>query len=183
MRRGRRLVGGRPALVEGLPEAAILLLLRERPSYGYDLAVALRARGLIGQPLPPARVYEALRRLERDGAVQSNTEPSPSGPERRRYMLTTAGEHRLGRWVEALRWAGRSVDTFMTIFESQRKEVSEMAHGCGCGGGCGCRQNWEPLRSEVRTDVRPQDEERGPETLEERVERLEAELQRLRAHA
>lgn len=179
MRRGRGLVGGRPALVEGLPEAAILLLLRERSTYGYDLALALRARGLIAQPLPPARVYEALRRLELDGAVQATVEPSPSGPERRRYALTPVGEHRLGRWVEALRLATRGVDTLLAIFESQRKEVHDML-GCGCGAGCGCRQNFEPVGAEVRTDVRPEDEKPRPETLEERVERLEAELQRLR---
>ena len=179
MRQGRGLVGGRPALVEGLPEAAILLLLRERPGYGYDLATALRERGLIGQPLPPARVYESLRRLELDGAVTSTAEPSPSGPDRRRYVLTRSGEDRLERWADALRLARGNIDTFVATFESQRKEVPDMGHGCGCGGGCACHQRSEPVRAENRTPA----DERRPETLEERVARLEAELRRFQAHA
>lgn len=110
------MAGVRPAVVEGILEPGLLLLLREKDNYGYDLATALEQRGLVSQPVPPARVYEALRRLESEGAVSSATEVSPAGPDRRRYTLTPTGRHRLDRWAEALRLAERNLRTVLNTY-------------------------------------------------------------------
>ena len=40
-------------------------------------------------------VYPILSRLKRDGYLQVRTEPSPSGPPRRYFSLTSVGKQRL----------------------------------------------------------------------------------------
>lgn len=119
-------------------EASLLLLLNERGGYGYDLAAALQERGLVSGGLPPARVYEALRRLEAEGAVTSTTEQSPSGPERHRYLPTRIGRERLARWAETLVLTQATIGRFLLAYESRGKEVVVMQDGCGCGQSCGC---------------------------------------------
>ncbi|MBK6845222.1 MAG: PadR family transcriptional regulator, partial [Gemmatimonadetes bacterium] len=87
----------RPAVVEGLLQAVLLVLLAEGDGYGYELAVAIEARGLLAQPVPPTRVYQALRQLADEGALRVREQSSPDGPDRRRYSITTAGRSHLGR--------------------------------------------------------------------------------------
>ena len=128
VRTDRAPAGVRPAVIEGIVEPALLLLLRERSSYGYELAAELRRDNLLPQPVPTARIYEALRRLEHDGAVVSDREASPSGPDRHRYTLTPAGRGRLDRWAEALRPTARSVRVLLDAYElgSKRSNVDEL---------------------------------------------------------
>lgn len=110
----------RPAVVEGVLEAGLLLLLVEDDGYGYDLAAELAHRSLVPSPVLPARAYEALRRLEADGAVTGRDEPSPDGPPRRRYRLTPVGRERLDRWAEALRQTERSLHRLLHMYDGQR---------------------------------------------------------------
>ncbi len=169
MRQAAPTVGRRPALIEGIVEVGLLILLGETDSYGYELVAALARRGLVPRPVPPARVYEALRRLELEGAVLSRHELSPAGPERRRYARTSAGTRRLCNWVEALRLTEHSLRTVLDAYESQRKEVISM---CCKGSTCQC-------------EATPASEEHGhavSESLEARVARLETELRESRSH-
>ncbi|MBA3894657.1 MAG: helix-turn-helix transcriptional regulator [Gemmatimonadales bacterium] len=110
----------RPAIVEGVLEAGLLLLLAEKDGYGYDLAGELTRRSLVPSAAPAARVYEALRRLEADGAVASREEQSPDGPDRRRYRLMPAGRERLDRWAESLRQAERSLHRLLHVYDARR---------------------------------------------------------------
>jgi len=75
-----------------------LLLVLERPGYGYDLAARLKPLGITEDA---ASIYRALRLLERDGAVTSNWLISNTGPARRVYQLTEVGRCTLGQWVSA----------------------------------------------------------------------------------
>ena len=114
--------GVRPAIVEGVVEPGLLVLLAEHGGYGYELAAELEERGLVGTPVTPARVYEVLRRLEDEDAVVSQQEDSPSGPDRRRYTITDAGKDRLDRWAEALRLSQKHLKTLLTTYNRQRNE-------------------------------------------------------------
>jgi PadR family transcriptional regulator PadR len=115
-------VAVRPAVVEGVLEAGLLLVLAEDDGYGYDLATELTRRNLVLSPVLPARVYEALRRLEDDGAVTSREELSPNGPDRRQYCLTPVGRERLDRWAESLRQTERSLHRLLHVYDAQRTE-------------------------------------------------------------
>jgi PadR family transcriptional regulator PadR len=120
VRRGRG-AGVRPALIEGIVEPGLLLLLGERESYGYELASELEQRNLVPQRVQAARVYEVLRRLEADGAVSSRQEASQSGPARRRYTITRRGRERMDRWAEALRLTERTLSTLLDTYEGERR--------------------------------------------------------------
>jgi PadR family transcriptional regulator PadR len=87
----------------GLPknflQPCLLLLVLEQPGYGYDLVARLKPLGINDDA---ASVYRALRLLEHEGAVTSAWRTSETGPARRVYRLTDAGEAILREWVRAL---------------------------------------------------------------------------------
>ena len=81
-----------PRLDRGDYALLLLGLLGEREMYGYELVGELRDRSLEAIDLPEGTVYPALRRLERDGMVAGRWVDAATGPRRRYYRLTTAGE-------------------------------------------------------------------------------------------
>ncbi|HET7720251.1 MAG TPA: helix-turn-helix transcriptional regulator [Acidimicrobiales bacterium] len=87
----------------GLPknflQPCLLLLVLEQPGYGYDLVARLKPLGINDDA---ASVYRALRVLEHEGAVTSAWRTSVSGPARRVYEITAAGQGVLRKWVGAL---------------------------------------------------------------------------------
>ena len=80
---------------------AVLLLLSEEPSHGYELVKALRAFRF-GDVDRPA-VYRALGQLEKDGLVESWSAESKAGQARRVYDLTADGRHALRAWMGILK--------------------------------------------------------------------------------
>jgi PadR family transcriptional regulator PadR len=76
---------------------AVLLLLSEEPSYGYELVKGLRAFRF-GDVDRPA-VYRALAQLEKDGLVESWSAESKAGQARRVYDLTDDGRRALRTWM------------------------------------------------------------------------------------
>jgi PadR family transcriptional regulator, regulatory protein PadR len=77
-------------LRKGLVELCILAVLRKGEAYGYQIVDGLRAhRGL---ELTESTVYPVLSRLAKEGLLGVRTEASPSGPPRRYYRITAAGE-------------------------------------------------------------------------------------------
>ena len=77
-------------------EVVVLGLLADEPLYGYDLLERFRARSMgFWVEVGKASVYQALRRLERDGWVTGRSQDGPQGPDRRVYRITKAGRDRL----------------------------------------------------------------------------------------
>lgn len=98
-RGGREASGGmRPRLTGDLLTSSLLAYLRRWNAYGYQLVQELGKAGLPG--FDSTTVYRTLRQLERAGLVSSFWDTSESGPARRRYSLTTAGETFLDLWYE-----------------------------------------------------------------------------------
>ena len=80
-------------LRRGTLEYCVLALLRDQPRYGFDLVRTLaEADGLITSE---GTIYPLLSRLRRDGLVTTSWHESPSGPPRRYYQLTGAGQEAL----------------------------------------------------------------------------------------
>lgn len=67
-------------------------MLEGGASYGYELRREFDAHRLV---VDPSVLYRALRKLERDGAVQSRWMKSEAGPRRRFYRLTDKGRQEL----------------------------------------------------------------------------------------
>jgi DNA-binding PadR family transcriptional regulator len=79
----------------------LLLLLAERADHGYDLVARLSVFGL--ESADAASTYRALRGLEGNGSVTSCWTPSPAGPARRVYHLTSFGRVLLAEYGQRLR--------------------------------------------------------------------------------
>jgi DNA-binding PadR family transcriptional regulator len=116
-------------------QACLLLLIRERPGHGYDLAERLEPFGLAGSDA--ASTYRALRALEREGSVESHWTPSACGPERRVYRLTEAGAAALTRSAQALSRNRAQLDEYLRRHEGvQRRDYWQDSRAVGdraCG--------------------------------------------------
>lgn len=77
-------------------EIVVLGLLTQEPLYGYDLLERFRSRSMgYWVEVGKASVYQALRRLERDGLITGRAQAGPEGPDRRVYRISRAGRDRL----------------------------------------------------------------------------------------
>lgn len=95
----------------------LLLLLQERPDYGYDLVARLRPLGVEDDS---AAIYRMLRTLESEGEVRSRWREPVAGPARRVYEITPTGLDRLDRWAEALEEGRRVLEGFRARYERNR---------------------------------------------------------------
>lgn len=88
----------RPRLHGDLLASSLLAFLRRWNAYGYQLVQELAKAGL--PTFDSTTVYRTLRQLERAGLVSSFWDTSESGPARRMYSLTKAGEAFLDLWLD-----------------------------------------------------------------------------------
>ncbi len=88
-------------LLKGVLDLAVLAVLAEKDSYGYDVVRRLREKGL--DSLGDASVYGTLRRLFQAGALNSYVVPSDEGPHRKYYGLNERGHKTLDQSAKA--WA------------------------------------------------------------------------------
>ncbi|HEX5614260.1 MAG TPA: PadR family transcriptional regulator [Acidimicrobiia bacterium] len=101
------------ARIERFVEPALLLVLRDTQTHGYDLAHALEELN------PEERVdlgnlYRLLRSLEEEGLVESEWRDDLPGRSKRTYRLTDDGAAALAAWADALTRARTTIDEFLT---------------------------------------------------------------------
>ena len=89
-------------LRKGLVELCVMRLLDSQEAYGYQILQQLNAGTAL--ELTESTLYPVLARLARDGLVKVREAPSPSGPPRRYYRLTTPGKARLAELTS--QWIG-----------------------------------------------------------------------------
>src|SRR5215210_2249089 len=87
-------------LTGDLLSTTLLAFLRNWNAYGYQLAQQLARAGL--PAFDSGNVYRTLRQLEKTGLVSSFWDTSESGPARRMYSLTKAGDLFLSNWIDVL---------------------------------------------------------------------------------
>lgn len=92
----------------------LLLLLRDGPSYGYELRRQLHVRTF---ELDRAVMYRSLREMERDDLIASRWTNSETGPKRRVYSITEAGSAELDRIAGEIRAAREGHEAFLTTYE------------------------------------------------------------------
>jgi DNA-binding PadR family transcriptional regulator len=100
------------ARVERFAEPAVLILLAERPTHGYELLERLPE--LLGEErVDVGNLYRFLRALEQDGVVTSEWSAELPGPAKRTYALTDDGRALLDAWVDALAGLRGGLDEFL----------------------------------------------------------------------
>ena len=88
-------------LKKGSTPILILAVLSGGPRHGYAIAREIERRSREALSVGEGALYPALRALEREGLVQSEWQTQPSGPARRVYTLTDAGQAKLTSQVRA----------------------------------------------------------------------------------
>jgi PadR family transcriptional regulator len=111
-RDGRWHVRGR---IERFVEPAVLLLLSEQVSHGYELLERL-GELIPGERIDMGNLYRLLRALEEDGLVRSDWDESLPGPAKRTYELTSDGRDLLAAWAKALLQTQDVVTAFVERF-------------------------------------------------------------------
>ena len=90
----------KPRLHGELLSTSLLAFLKNWNAYGYQLSQRLAESGM--PECDSGTVYRTLRQLEKSGFVSSFWDTSESGPARRMYSLTQAGDLFLAGWIAAL---------------------------------------------------------------------------------
>ena len=100
-------------------QPSLLLGLKIKPSYGYELINSIHEFGFVHGQAPPGMIYRHLRGLEEDGLVQSEWQTEGSGPARRTYRLTPEGDEALALWIDYMQ---KQADN-LTHFIGQYKKL------------------------------------------------------------
>jgi PadR family transcriptional regulator PadR len=86
----------------GTAALALLGVLSQagEPMYGYQIAKHIETNSDEVTLIKQGALYPVLRSLEDSGLLESQVEPSISGPPRRYYSITMSGREVLGEWIE-----------------------------------------------------------------------------------
>jgi PadR family transcriptional regulator PadR len=102
--------------VERYVEPALLLVLRDGETHGYELAETL-GKLAPDEPVDLGNLYRLLRALEAEGVVTSRWRDDLPGRIKRTYSITDDGRHLLDTWVAALRKTDESIVAFLRRYE------------------------------------------------------------------
>ncbi|MHB1034744.1 MAG: PadR family transcriptional regulator [Pirellulales bacterium] len=113
--------------LDKLIQPAVLAVLAEGPLHGYRLAERIGESSIFGGKKPDASgIYRFLKAMEGRGLVASSWTLSDTGPAKRSYQLTPAGEHCLRQWILTLE---EYRDGINSLLKAARKAVAGSAVG------------------------------------------------------
>ncbi|MGI5916603.1 MAG: PadR family transcriptional regulator [Anaerolineae bacterium] len=102
--------------VRGFIQPWLLLMLLQRPGYGYELMERL-AENEETPEADPGMLYRTLRNLEGDGLVRSMWDTTGTGPARRLYEVTPEGREYLHAWAVNIRQTRAQLDRFLAEYK------------------------------------------------------------------
>ena len=95
-------------LLKGVLDMCLLSIIREEPSYGYEMVRKLQSRDL--RLVSEGSIYPLLSRLEKSGLIEGYLVQSHEGPARKYYRITPAGAATLEEWIAEWRTFRDGVD-------------------------------------------------------------------------
>jgi len=98
-------------------EPRLLLLLKKKNAYGYELLNELRRNDITKLPIDVGAVYRALRYMEKNGAVRSTWAESAAGPSKRIYQITKKGRGNLKKWEGIIRQRKKALEKFLAAYK------------------------------------------------------------------
>lgn len=101
-------------LPKGFMTPWVLLVLKQWSIHGYLIVQHLNRMGFSEVDHPT--LYRELRRLESQGYVASKWETGGSGPAKRVYSITEAGEELLKGWTEIVSGYQRMITGFFDLY-------------------------------------------------------------------
>lgn len=130
---------------------AVLLLVAEAPSHGYQLVKALE--GLHFGPVDRPSVYRALAQLEGDGLVEAWSDAPVAGSMRRVYGLTADGGRVLRAWMGVIKEQRDALDGVLRRYAATGSVdalLAEAESGLVAVGGTA----WSPVSATAEVDRR-----------------------------
>lgn len=97
-------------------EPSILLFLSKDSSYGYELIKKLKQLGFHQESVDIGAVYRTLRKLEKEGFVDSSWQETEGKKKKRYYNITPDGIHLLANWTERIKERKKALSRFIKIF-------------------------------------------------------------------
>lgn len=85
-------------MLKGVLEGCVLEIISRGETYGYEITRRLNALGF--SDVVDGTVYTILVRLEKNGLVDINKQPSDMGPPRKFFTLNDAGRAELRKFWE-----------------------------------------------------------------------------------
>lgn len=95
----------------------ILLVLKGKDSYGYELIEKIAEFRFHDSPPDVGAVYRNLRAMEREGWVKSRWVTKGSGPAKRIYRMTSQGEEILHGWAITMKKRKQALDQFLKLYQ------------------------------------------------------------------
>lgn len=107
----------------------LLILLSERPMYGYEIIKELEKRFSGYWKPKTGTIYPALEKIEQDKLVTSQREFREEGPDRKHYALAKKGEVQLSQsvlhWIKMMEMLEHYRETHEAIFRYKSDDVSK----------------------------------------------------------
>lgn len=108
--------------LDKLLQPAVLALLGEGPLHGYKLAERLGEMPICGGRKPDlSGIYRSLKWMEQKGLVVSSWDLSESGPARKLFRITPAGQQCLAHWVDTLEQYRKHINV---LLKTVRKAIN-----------------------------------------------------------
>lgn len=94
----------------------ILLALKEKNSYGYELIEKITEFRFHNSPPDVGAIYRNLRNMEKEGWVKSKWDTKGAGPAKRIYRITPQGEEILHGWAITLEKRKGALEQFLEVY-------------------------------------------------------------------
>jgi poly-beta-hydroxybutyrate-responsive repressor len=100
----------------------ILLALKEKDSYGYELIEKISEFRFHNSPPDVGAVYRNLRAMEKEGWLKSKWDTKGNGPAKRIYRIAPQGEEILHGWAVTLQKRKESLEQFLDLYHNHYKK-------------------------------------------------------------
>ncbi|CAM3278514.1 PadR family transcriptional regulator [Filibacter tadaridae] len=98
-------------MLKGVLEGCLLAVISKGETYGYEMIERLQNYGLT--MVSEGSIYPVLMRMQKEGLVSTVMRPSPNGPKRKYYSLTSEGRSDLEEFKERWEILSSGVNTLM----------------------------------------------------------------------
>lgn len=97
---------------------AVLLLLAEKSTHGYELIEKYMTFGFTDANSDPGAIYRTLNILETKSFIKSAWETGKPGAAKKIYSITDTGLELLKRWVTEIKERKKTLELFIKRYEN-----------------------------------------------------------------
>jgi PadR family transcriptional regulator PadR len=147
----------------GTVQLWLLLLLSDKPMYGYEIIRELERRFSGYWSPKTGTIYPALEKLEENRLVTGQIEFRDHGPDRKHYAITDKGKEELrstmAQWAKMTEMIETYRETHQALFkfkkECTKSEAAELLKKLGAAFECDTFEFSEIFASEEKRDATP----------------------------